>query len=152
MIDPAFFDREIYAIYRAIWERWGDESWHVVWRAGEILFDDLQKEIDFTDDEPITVMLKLGDYLQAAGYVEEIFVKELAEDELEYAMSAPAIGPGAQRIIAEGGVPAHISTALMFAALEALFGLRIEMIGEPRFLEGGLAVERWRLTPMGGEG
>ena len=30
-IDSQYFDQQIYAIYRAIWERWGGEAWHVVW-------------------------------------------------------------------------------------------------------------------------
>jgi hypothetical protein len=72
-------------------------------------------------------------------------VRQTAEDELEYQMFAPAILPGAERIIAEGGVPAHISTALMFAGLKKLFGLRAEMIGSPEFTADGRAIERWRL-------
>ena len=57
----------------------------------------------------------------------------------------PAILPGAQRIIAEGGVPAHISTAVMFAGLAKLFGLKAEMMGDPEFLSDGRAIERWKL-------
>ena len=41
-IDPDYFDLQIYAIYRALWERWGDEAWHVVWHSGEVLFDELR--------------------------------------------------------------------------------------------------------------
>jgi hypothetical protein len=57
----------------------------------------------------------------------------------------PVILPGAERIIAEGGVPAHISTALMFAGLRKLFGLRAEMVGDPVFTPDGRAIERWKL-------
>jgi hypothetical protein len=46
VIDPGFFDLEIYAIYRAIWENWGDDAWKVVWRAGEVLFDEVHSELD----------------------------------------------------------------------------------------------------------
>ena len=34
-----------------------------------------------------------------------------------------------------GAPPAHISTALMFAGLRRLFGLKAEMIGEPEFTD-----------------
>jgi len=36
-------------------------------------------------------------------------------------------------------------TALMFAALRRLFGLRAEMIGDPVFTPDGRAIERWKL-------
>ena len=74
-------------------------------------------------------------------------LRQVAADELEYEMLEPAILPGAKRIIAEGGVPAHISTALMFAGLKTLFGLKAEMIGAPEFTADGRAIERWRLLP-----
>jgi hypothetical protein len=144
-IDPAFFDLEIYAIYRAIWENWGDQAWKVVWRAGEVLFDEIQARLDLDTSSPLGTMQGLARYLVEAGYLADMQVRQVAEDELEYEMFQPAILPGAGRIIAEGGVPAHISTALMFAGLKRLFGLRAEMIGEPVFTADGRAIERWKL-------
>jgi hypothetical protein len=144
-IDPGFFDLEIYAIYRAIWENWGDEAWKVVWRAGEVLFDDIHGKLDLDVSSPLTAMQGLADYLVNVGYFDDLQVRQIAEDELEYEMVAPAILPGAERIIAEGGVPAHISTALMFAGLRRLFGLKAEMMGEPEFTGDGRAIERWKL-------
>jgi len=144
-IDPTFFDLEIYTIYRAIWENWGDEAWKVVWRAGEVLFDEVQSQLDLSADSPLEAMRGLAAYLVRVGYLADMKVRQTAEDELEYEMVAPAILPGAERIIAEGGVPAHISTALMFAGLKKLFGLRAEMIGEPEFTADGRAIERWKL-------
>lgn len=147
-IDPRFFDLEIYAIYRAIWENWGDEAWKVVWRAGEVLFDEIQAELELDTDSPLTAMQGLARYLVDVGYFADMNVRQTAEDELEYEMVAPAILPGAERIIAEGGVPAHISTSLMFAGLRKLFGLKAEMIGDPVFTEDGRAIERWNLSKV----
>jgi hypothetical protein len=144
-IDPGFFDLEIYAIYRAIWENWGDAAWKVVWRAGEVLFTEIHERLELDVSSPLTAMQGLADYLVNVGYFDDLQVRQVAEDELEYEMVAPAILPGAERIIAEGGVPAHISTALMFAGLRELFGLQAEMIGEPRFTDDGRAIERWKL-------
>jgi len=144
-IDPTFFDLEIYAIYRAIWENWGDEAWRVVWRAGEVLFDEIHEQLHLNTASPLEAMRGLARYLVDVGYFADMKVRQTAEDELEYEMVEPAILPGAERIIAEGGVPAHISTALMFAGLKKLFGLRAEMIGEPEFTADGRAVERWKL-------
>ena len=144
-IDPAFFDLEIYAIYRAIWEHWGQEAWKVVWRVGEVLFGEVRGQLHLETASPLAAMQELARYLVQAGYLADMQVRRVAEDELEYEMLEPAIVPGAKRIIAEGGVPAHISTALMFAGLKELFGLRAEMIGAPAFLPDGRAIERWRL-------
>lgn len=44
----------------------------------------------------------------------------------------------------KGRVPAHISTALMFAVLKQ-FKMKAEMVGDPKFLPGGRVIEKWRL-------
>ncbi|MFQ6016148.1 MAG: hypothetical protein ACE5NP_11995 [Anaerolineae bacterium] len=147
-INRDFFDLEIYAIYRAIWELWGDEAWQVVWRSGEIMFDEIEEELELEGTTWLTAMQKLAAYLRQAGYVDDITVRQTGEDELEYEMLNPAILPGAKRLMAEGAVPAHISTTLMFAALKKLFGLKAEMIGEPALLADGRGIERWKLSKV----
>lgn len=149
MIDPTYFDRQIYALYRAIWERWGDEAWTIVWRSGEVLFDEIEPELDLQPgDDPFTAMQRLADYLRRVGYVADIAVRPISESEWDYEMLDPVILPGAGRLIAEGAVPAHISTTLMFALLKKRYGLGAEMVGEPIFQAGGRAIERWRLKPL----
>jgi hypothetical protein len=148
-VDPVYFDQQIYALYRAVWERWGDEAWYVVWRSGEVLLDEIEPELGLqADDDPFQAMQRLADYLSRVGYVEEIAVRPLSQDAWEYEMLNPAILPGAKRLIAEGGVPAHISTTLMFALLKKRFGLRAEMVGDPDLRDDGRAIERWQLIPL----
>jgi hypothetical protein len=151
LVDSAFFDLQIYAIYRAVWENWGDDAWKVVWRAGEVLFDDVRERLELDTSTPLAAMEGLAEYLVGVGYFADMKVRQTAEDELEYEMVEPVILPGAERIIAEGGVPAHISTALMFAGLRELFGLRAEMIGDPVFTPDGRAIERWKLFEISEE-
>ena len=147
-IDPVYFDKQIYALYRAVWERWGDDAWYVVWRSGEVLLAEIEEELDLRQDaEPLGAMQRLAGYLQQAGYVREIAVRPLSEGEWEYEMVDPVILPGAKRLIQEGAVPAHISTTLVFALLKR-FGLQAEMIGEPDLRADGRAIERWRLLPL----
>lgn len=147
-IDPVYFDKQIYALYRAVWERWGDDAWWVVWRSGEVLLEEIEKELDLElDAGPFPAMQRLADYLQRVGYVREIAVRPLSEDEWEYEMVDPVILPGARRLLDEGAVPAHISTTLMFALLKR-FGLRAEMTGEPDLRDDGRAIECWRLVPL----
>ena len=188
-IDPICFDKQIYALYRAVWERWGDDAWYVVWRSGEVLLSEIEAELDLElDADPFTgksqdatacgrggmasgslgaaaprgfflgrspglwpgfftAMQRLADYLQQVGYVREIAVHPLSEDEWEYEMVDPVILPGAKRLLDEGAVPAHISTTLMFALLRR-FGLQAEMVGDPDLRPDGRAIERWRLVPL----
>jgi hypothetical protein len=149
-ITCAFFDLEIYAIYRAIWELWGDEAWKVVWRSGEIALEEIEKTLPLAGPWP-DALDKLAAYLCQAGYADDIRVHQIAENELEYEMVNPAILPGAKRLIAEGAVPAHISTTLMFALLARL-GLKAEMIGPPDLRPDGRGIERWRLSPLASSG
>jgi hypothetical protein len=147
-IDPTYFDKQIYALYRAVWERWGDEAWYVVWRSGEVLLEEIESELDLEwDAGPFPAMQRLASYLQQVGYVREIAVRPLSEDEWEYEMVDPVILPGAKRLLNDGAVPAHISTTLMFALLKR-FGLGAEMVGDPDLRPDGRAIERWRLVPI----
>jgi hypothetical protein len=146
-IDPTYFDRQIYALYRAVWERWGGDAWYVVWRSGEVLFDQIEPELDLRpDDDPFAAMQRLAAYLRRVGYVQDITVRPLNDEEWEYEMLDPVILPGAEQLIAEGAVPAHISTTLMFALLRKRFRLEAEMVGDPDLRPDGRAVERWRLV------
>ena len=148
-IDPTYFDQQIYALYRAVWERWGDEAWYVVWRSGEILFDEIESELGLqADDDPFVAMQRLAGYLQRVGYVEDISVRPLSETEWDYEMLDPVILPGAKQLLAEGAVPAHISTTLMFALLKKRFGMEAEMVGDPDLRPDDRATERWRLVPL----
>lgn len=149
-IDPVYFDQQIYALYRAVWERWGDEAWYVVWRSGEVLLEEIEAELDLDqgpDANPLPAIQRLASYLQQVGYVREIAVRPLSGEEWEYEMLDPVILPGAKRLLDEGAVPAHISTTLMFALLKR-FGLKAEMISDPDLRADGRAIERWRLVPL----
>jgi hypothetical protein len=148
-IDPVYFDQQIYALYRAVWERWGDKAWYVVWRSGEVLLDEIELDLGLEpDDDPFAAMQRLADYLRRVGYVEDIAVRPLSEEEWDYEMLDPVILPGAKRLLAEGAVPAHISTTLMFALLKKRFNLKAEMVGDPDLRPDGRATERWRLVPL----
>ena len=148
-IDSVHFDHQIYALYRAVWERWGDEAWYVVWRSGEVLYDLIEADLGLqAGDDVFAAMQRLGEYLTRVGYVEQITVRQVSDDEWDYEMLDPVILPGAKRLLAEGAVPAHISTTLMFALLKKGYGLGAEMVGDPKFRPNGLAVERWRLVPL----
>lgn len=149
-VDPEFFDLEMYAIYRAIYDLLGEETWKIVWRSGEILYNEIKDRIGAAGEkDPFNVLKKVANWLKEVGYIKEIEVNKASEDEVEYIMSDPIIARGARRLISEGRVPPHVSTALMFAALKD-FNIRAEIVGEPRFLPDGRVVERWKLIKSAG--
>ena len=147
-IDPRFFDYEIYSIYKAVNEVLGEDTWNIVWRAGEILLELIKDELGLERlKDPFIALSKAAEWLKEVGYIEDIEVLKEGEDRVKYVMAEPVITPGARRLIEEGDVPPHISTSLMFAILKR-YGLKAEMIGEPIFLEDGRVVETWKLTPL----
>jgi len=145
-VDAEFFDLEVYAMYKAAHELLGERTWRMVWRSGEIVFEELEGRLNVRGDDVLVAIKKIADYLQKVGYVKDIGVREVKEDEFEYEMKDSVIIRGTQRLIGEGAVPAHISTTVMLAMLKKIFGLKATLIGEPTFHEDGRAVERWRLT------
>lgn len=148
MISPKFFDLEIYSIYKAISELVGEDAWKVVWRSGEILLEELWKELDLEKDDVLQALRKIAAYLKQAGYISDIKIETEKEREiLRYEMTEPVIAKGAKRLIEEGLVPPHISTSLMFALLKRK-GFVAEMVGDPEFLPDGRVVERWRIKEM----
>lgn len=146
-VDASFFDLELYCIYKAATELFGnDEAWRLVWRSGEVMFEEIRRDQNLQITDPIDVMKKVAAYLEEVGYSEKLTIQETGKDLIEYTMLRPAIGPGAQRLIKEGAVPGHISTSVLFAALKKGFDMKAEMIGEPVFRPDGTAVEKWRLS------
>ena len=146
-VSVEFLNQELYAIYKALDQLIGERAWDVVWRSGEVLFDDLEKGLDITETEPLAVMKKIGAWFERSGYVDKIEFRMVALDELEYDMYDPIIRASARRLISEGAAAPHFSTALMFAALRKKCGLKAEMMGDPVLLPNGAGRERWKLTP-----
>ncbi len=150
MVDDRFFDLELYGIYKAVNEQLGEKTWEIVWRSGKIVLDEIWSEINPQDTDDVFLVLKnLGNYLSKVGYVDYIEVEKETETRVKYTMGKPVILPGAEKLIREGMVPPHISTALMFAALNKL-GYKAEMVGEPEFLENDVAIEVWEIKPLEG--
>ena len=101
-VSVEFLNQELYAIYKALDQLIGERAWDVVWRSGEVLFDDLEKGLDITEMEPLAVMKKIGAWFERSGYVDKIEFRMVAPDELEYDMYDPIIRPSARRLISEG--------------------------------------------------
>lgn len=146
-VDSEFFDLEIYAIYYACYDLLGEDAWKIVWKSGEIVYNNIKEKIGAASEtDPFEALKKVAAWLKQVGYIEEIEVNKTSENEIEYVMHDAIIVPGAKRLLAEGRVPAHISTALMFGELKQ-FKMKAEMVGDPTFKPDGRAIEKWRLLP-----
>lgn len=145
-IDPKFFDLVIYGIYYSVYDVIGEKTWEIVWKSGEIVFNEAKKFIEgLSEQDVFKVLSTLANWLKNSGYIEDISVEMISENLVKYIMLNPAIADGAQKLIKLGRVPAHISTSLMFAALKNL-GYTAEMVGEPQFLSDGRVIEIWKLS------
>jgi len=147
-LKPSLMDLVIYSVYKAINEILREDTWRVVWRSGEILLESLDDILGIKDEKDLYSALdKIFRWLIDMGYIEHGEIKRSSENEIEYVMSTPVIGSGAEKLIKEGMVPPHISTSLLFALLKR-YGLKAEMIGRPIFLEDGRVIERWRISEI----
>lgn len=144
-VSREFLDLVMYSVYRAANEIMGEKTWDLVWRAGEILYEELERSLGLgIAEDPVEALSRIAEWFIAMGYVDEAGVRRVSEGEIEYVMGRPAIARGAEMLVREGMVPPHISTSVMFAALKKR-GLRASIVGEPTFRPDGTVVERWRI-------
>jgi hypothetical protein len=152
MIDADFINVEIYAIYKAITEVSGDDGWKIMWRVGELAFDQIEPQLEFPSDEPLDVMRTVGGYLKRVGYFEDIELELLPNGVLEYQMINTATRASAQRLIQENAILPHWSTVLMVAALRKRSGIEAKMEAhdhKPEIVSHSHSKERWVLTRDG---
>jgi hypothetical protein len=152
MLDADFINAEIYAIYKAITEVCGEDGWKIMWRSGELAFDQIEPQLQFPSREPLDVMRTVGDYLARVGYFEGIDLELLPGGVLEYQMFNTATRASAARLIAENAILPHWSTVIMVAALRKLCGIEAKMEAhdhKPELVSHRQSKERWILTKDG---
>ena len=152
LLDADFVNAEVYAIYKAITEVCGEEGWKIMWRSGELMFEQIEPRLEFPSREPLDVMRTVGDYLKRSGYFEEIELELLPGGVLEYQMINTATRPAAQRLIEENAILPHWSTVVMVAALRKLCGVEAKMEAhdhKPEIVSRSHSKERWILTRDG---
>ncbi len=151
-LDADFINVEIYAIYKAITEVCGEEGWKIMWRSGELAFDQIEPRLDFPSKEPLDVLRSIGDYLVQVGYLEGIDLDLKPGGQLEYQMLGTATRPSAARLIEEDAILPHWSTVIMVAALRKLCGIEAKMAAadhKPELVSQHQSKERWLLTRNG---
>lgn len=143
-INNEFFNSFVYSVFKAIGERLGEGSWKIVWRTGEILFEEIKEKIGFEKEEPIEIFRAIAKYLKKTGYLKDVRIVSLNDYELEYWMKEPAIEKGAFKLIEEGFPPPHISTSILFSAIKNHTNFELKLMGNPEVKDKWI-VERWKI-------
>lgn len=149
-MDREFFDIETYALFSALNEVLGKKTWEIVLRGGEYAFAEVKRRLGITERDPITLVKKLGKWLQDMGYA-RIEIEQTGGNEFLYYMYDTASRKGLRQIRNEKGedaVMAHWSTVIMFAALKDMCNMKAE-ISHLEFAKEGTreaSVEKWILS------
>jgi hypothetical protein len=151
-IQEHFFNAETYGIYMAARDLLGDKGESLVWRSGAYVFKYIKNDLpDLTDKRPVEVVRIIGDYLVGQGYFSRIDITEIGPNQFYYDMYDAAIVDSIQRLIKDGGVLSHYSTALIFAVLKDVCKMWAELEHTMQPSEnpaGNFARETWTLHPL----
>ncbi len=126
-IQNDFFDAQVYGIYMATRDLLGERGEELVALSGRYVFRRLRASLDLEGKNPVEVVRVLADYLEAAGYYERAEITEIGANEFYYDMYGVSIFGCVKDLEREGGVLPHFSTALIFAALEEICGMKAEL-------------------------
>lgn len=152
LLDADFINAEVYAIYKAITEVSGEDGWKIMWRSGELMFEQIEPKLQFPNRDPLAVMRTVGEYLKESGYFEGIDMELLPGGVLEYQMFNTSTRPAAARLIQEDAILPHWSTVVMVAALRKICGVEAKMEAhdhKPELVSHSASKERWILMKDG---
>lgn len=141
---------ETVGICRALSELFGEKGWEVTWRSGEIVFEELKKELNITETEPLPLIQQISRWLVDVGYFDSIEVTQPSEDLLVYDIENPVPRWATERLRETNSVQPHFSATLMMAALRQMCGIEARMESvKSEFLSPTKSRQRWRLRPAG---
>ncbi len=136
----------INAIYRALIEEVGEDSWDILWRSGELLFEELREEVGIEKGMEINKAVQLlGDYLRRLGMIERMEFK--FDDENMIVETVVKFPFEIESFKREAAGPIYIFASMLVSMLNYL-GFSVERYGEHYILEKDKLVERWKLRKM----
>lgn len=157
-VDSQYFAKELILGWQAMNEEFGntpDERARLEkckWRAGELVFGEIQKKLNIPPGDPFTVAKALGDYLTEAGYANIRFHK-VSDTEVLYDMGNLVMIPMLP-VVRSMGIKVYPgpSTVLFFAAFKKLCNVKAESLPLPDHLKEGVEEdmlrEYWRFSPL----
>lgn len=129
MIDPEFFNHEIYSIYSAALSLVGPEKQkEIVNLSGKLMFSELENELNLSKiNDPVDLVKKLIKYLEDVGYFTKGQVDQKSDNELLVHMHGATCHDAVVKLKNEGAYPPHFCTTLIFAGLKKLFNINVEL-------------------------
>lgn len=151
MIDPEFFNDEVYAIYTATKRLAGPEiQKEVVRLSGELMFSQIKEKLQLSKTDPISLVKTLIKYLEKVGYFSKGEVEVVSDKEVLVHMHGAACHDAAVKFKNEGTHPHHFCTTLIFAALKDMFNIKVDLthldLGQQK--PPYHTVEKWTLTKI----
>ncbi len=144
-LDKPFASLIIYALYKAIYQKIGDEAWDIVWHSGKILYDELKDKMGISNEDPPRVILdKIGNFFKNMGFIESMTIEEICDDIIEVTIRKPITWNMNVKLRTSGMVPSLILTPVLHAALEEA-GYKLTRIKEKEYGDR-LLIERWRIV------
>lgn len=157
-VDSEFFNREVGLAWLAFSEEFGNTPEELArldkckWRKAEMVFDEVQKELNIPAGDPFTVAKAIGDYLTKIGYA-KVEVQKLADDVIRY-NGLDMIMIDRARYLRSQGIKTYPqpSNSLFITALRKLCNVDAEdipMSAEERAnLPANVYQRTWRLVPI----
>ena len=128
-IKPEFLDIINYALCQAVNEYVDGKSTEFFGRVGEHHLEEvLRRGIVRIEpsDKPLDALIRIANYLEAYGYMEQIRINRIDEKEAIVEMFGVSVTDSSAQLVGEKKQPSHYMTNMMFAALKKL-GVQAEL-------------------------
>lgn len=128
-IKPEFLSLLNYSMCVAIAKHAGEETAQKIYEEmGEIMFEELKKELGITSTYPLTYFNQLARYLEDVGYMAKMEIKKVKENEFIMDGYGISVADVPARLEIENVRPySHFMTNLMFAALKKQSNMKAEL-------------------------
>ncbi|MDP3878988.1 MAG: hypothetical protein Q8Q07_01615 [Dehalococcoidales bacterium] len=159
-IDPEYFALELEATWMVFNKMFGDTPEGQAkldqcrWLKGEMVFDEIQKELKIPPGDPYTVGQAISAYLLKVGS-SDVRLNKFSDNEMLYEMKQAVMAPihSLRESLGNTNPLRPLPAAALFrAALKKLCNVQVEIIpvsDEMRATKlGGRAGALWRLTPI----
>lgn len=148
LVQADFVRLETYATFKAITELIGEQGWNLVWRWGEIAFEELREQANITETEPLALVQRLSKWFVEMGYARSLEASQPTENVIVWEAESPIVRPVIMRLRAEDAVLPHFSAAVAMAALKKMCNIDAQMESvKSEILSPTRTRQRWLLRP-----
>lgn len=157
-MDAKFCVKEVYLAWLMFSKEFGNDPGElarlekVKARTGELVFDEIQRDLNIPSGNPFTVVASIGEYLTRSGYAKYKFQK-ISDTDVIFDSTDLVSGPIMPELRSRGlKVSPTPSDVLFDAALKKLCNMTAEPIDVPAEIKAstpeGTKREVWRFSPI----